>query len=442
MKYLFIHQNLPGQYLHLIQRLRDVPGNEVVGVGQSENIRRRGSVKDITTLGYPEPQPAGEQTHHYLKSTEAAVRRGQAVARVLLSLRRRGFAPDVICAHPGWGEGLFVRDVFPQTPILMFTEFYFRAGEADLGFDPEFPRSPDQDFSVRIRNIPQLVSLPTANACVSPTRWQASRYPRHIRRNIQVIHDGVNTDFMCPDENDTLTIQPLTQAGESRVVAAGPPFVPAAGEIPAGPPLTLGRKDEIIVFVARNLEPYRGFHIFMRTLPDILARRPGARALIIGADGVSYSPQLPNGQSYKALYLNEIKDSLAPARVHFLGRVPYTALRAAFRIASVHVCLTYPFVLSWSTLESMACQGLLLASDTEPVREVVQHGVNGLLTDFFDRKKLADTLEAILREPRAFEPLRRMARQTIVPEYSLDLLLPRQVQLLDDLRAGKHPVPD
>ncbi len=441
MKFLFVHQNFPGQFLHLAQHLRAVTGNEVVGVGETDNIKRRGTISGMMTLGYPPPQKSGRETHHYLQSTEAAGRRGQAAARVLLSLKQKGFEPDVISVHPGWGEGLFVRDVFPKTPIVMFAEFYFKAGEADLAFDPEFPRNLDWDFSVRLRNTPQLLSLPTANVCISPTRWQASRYPAHIRRVTQIIHDGIDTDVMCPDVEATLTIQPLTVPGESRIVEpAGPPL--GEGEVANGDPITLGRKDEVIVFVSRNLEPYRGFHVFMRALPKILARRPKARVLIIGADGTSYSPTLPEGETYKALYLREAGDALDLSRVHFLGRIPYAALRAAFRISSVHVCLTYPFVLSWSTLEAMACEGLVLASNTEPVREVIQDGVNGLLTDFFDQAALVDRIDMVLDDPESFAPMRKAARETVLETYALRRCLPRQAQLLHDLSAGMYPLPD
>ena len=443
MKFLFIHQNFPGQYLHLAQYLRSQPGNEVIGIGETGNIKRRGTIGGMTTLGYPEPQKAGPQTHHYLQSTEAAIRRGQAVVRVLLTLKQKGFLPDVIAVHPGWGEGLFVRDVFPRTPIVMFAEFFFKAGEADLAFDPEFPGDLDRDFGVRIRNTPQLLSLPTANACISPTRWQASRYPAHIRRITQILHDGVDTDFMCPNDDETLTIQRLTRPGESRVIA--PPegaFTPSENEQPQGAPFTLRKEDEVIVYVARNLEPYRGFHVFMRALPALLARRPKAQVLIIGADGISYSPTPASGESYKAMYLREVGEALDLSRVHFLGRVPYAALRAALRIASVHVCLTYPFVLSWSTLESMACEGLVLGSDTEPVQEVIADGVNGLLTNFFSGEKLVDTLDMVLSDPKAFQPLRKAARQTVLDTYSLHRCLPNQVQLLKDLGAGLYPLPD
>lgn len=456
MNVLFIHQNFPGQYLHLAQYIHSLGGNEIVGLGETDNIKKRGTIPGVTTIGYSTPQGAGKDTHHYLQSTEASVRRGQNVARALMDIKAKGFIPDVISVHPGWGEAMFVRDVFPTTPILMFCEYYFRAGQADLGFDSEFPQSPDWSFSIRIRNTAQVISLLTANACISPTQWQASRYPDPFRQTMHVIHDGVNTEYMAPDDGtDSLTIQPLDIPGESRL--AGYPLLPeemnqasggdAAGYVGAkrsqakGPPITLKAGDKVITYVGRNLEPYRGIHTFLRSLPEIQRRHPDAHVLIIGHDGVSYSPTLPAGQTYKAKYLAEMEGRLDLSRIHFLSRIPYKALRSAFRISSAHVYLTYPFVLSWSMLEAMACEALLIASDTPPVREMITHGQHGLLVDFFDTGKLADSVDAALSNPEQFAQLRKNARAFVDERFRLEKCLRAQYQLLQDLALGRYPVP-
>jgi glycosyltransferase involved in cell wall biosynthesis len=460
MKFLLIHQNFPGQYLYLAQHLRALPGNEVVGVGDAANIEKRGTISGMLTLGYPPPQGAGEHTHPYLQTTEKAVRRGQAAARALLQLRDQGFVPDVIYVHPGWGEGLFVRDVFPDTPILMFAEYFFRSGQADIGFDPEFPRSPDWNFSVRIRNATQLISLPMADVCISPTRWQASRYPACLRDKIRVIHDGVNTDYMRPDNNARLVVQPLEVAGESRVISSdGPPSAQSGNDMPGdsgvsrdaegaraegapgGEPLVFRYGDPVVLYVARNLEPYRGFHVFLRSLPELQRRYPDVHTLIVGADSASYSPT-PVGATYKRAYLEALRTSLDLSRIHFFGRIPYADLRAMYRVAAAHVYLTYPFVLSWSMLESMACEGLLVASRTPPVEEVIVHGTNGLLVDFFDQKALVDQIGRALDSPRDFLSLRATARETVLARYELGSCLAAQVKLLQDLAAGLYPAPE
>jgi glycosyltransferase involved in cell wall biosynthesis len=476
MKVLLIHQNFPGQYLYLAQYLRNMGGHEIVGIGEAKNIKARGTLKGITTVGYPTPDPAGEKTHHYLQSTEAAVRRGQSVARSMLDLKKKGFIPDVNCVHPGWGEGFFVRDVFPAAPILTFCEFYFRAGQADLDFDPEFPEPPSRFYSIRLLNTPQLMSIVTSNACLCPTKWQASRYPEFIRENMHIIHDGVDTGYMQPAPEAKLVLMPLQQPGESRVfgyylpsaepsLARRPPQNPPApqpekkeeqpdsnqitcilelaqGETPGGQPFTLTAQDKVISYIGRNLEPYRGFHIFLRALPELQKRHPDAHILIVGKDGVSYSPMLPEGQTYKARYLKEMEGKLDLSRIHFLGRIPYAALRAMYCVSSAHVYLTYPFVLSWSMLEAMSCQSLVVGSRTAPVEEIVRHGENGLLFDFFDREDLVRTVDMALREPEAYADLRLKARQTMVQGYELRDSLKKQYQLLQELAAGKYPTPE
>jgi hypothetical protein len=170
MRLLFVHQNFPGQYRYLAPALAGSPENEVIGIGEEANIRRaQGFHPRVRLLAYPQPQGASPQTHHYLHSTEAAIRRGQAVVRLALALRAQGFVPDVICAHPGWGEALFLKDAFPSARLLLYLEFFYRGSGSDLGFDPEFPASLDDQCRVRMRNATQLISLDAADACISPT---------------------------------------------------------------------------------------------------------------------------------------------------------------------------------------------------------------------------------------------------------------------------------
>ncbi|MDL2266618.1 glycosyltransferase [Desulfovibrio sp. OttesenSCG-928-G15] len=437
MRFLFIHQNFPGQYLRLAQYLRDKGGHSIFGLGEKENIANRGTLPGITTIGYPKPSGSGEHIHPYLRSTEAAVRRGQAVARALFNMKSKGLAPDVISVHPGWGEALFVRDVFPDVPILMFCEFFFRANEADLAFDPEFPQSIDDAISIRIRNAPQLLSLPSANRYISPTLWQAGRYPECFQQNMTILHDGVDTCHMSPlapkEAETVVAVYPLATPGESLLAERWNKPGEKTEMAPAAPPLMLTRQHKVITFVARNLEPYRGFHVFMRALPRILALHPDAHVLIVGSNGNSYSRGLPAGESYKARYLEEQRDKLDLARVHFLGTVSYTALRDIFRISSAHVYLTYPFVLSWSILEAMACEALVIGSKTSPVEEVITHGENGLLADFFDQDALVGFLDHALTSPEDFAKVRENARQTVLQHFELASCLEKQSGLLHSM---------
>ena len=443
MNILFIHQNFPGQFLHLARYAAAQPGNTVIGLGEAENIMRRGSLQGITTLGYTKPAGAGKETHHYLQNTEAETRRGQTVLRSLVTLRKQHFEPDVICLHPGWGEGLFIRDLFPHTPVIMLAEFFFRSGEADIGFDPEFPVSLDWLCSVRLRNTTQLISLEQANVCLSPTAWQASRYPWYIQKRSVVQHDGIDTTFMCPSPHETLTIQPLATPGESMVVAVNETHIPSTAEElqePKGPPITFTRETPVITYMARNLEPYRGFHTFMRALPHIQKNHPDAHILIVGGTSTSYSPAPATAKNYKEQYLTELHSQLDLSRIHFLGRIPYLALRAMFRISRAHVYLTYPFVLSWSVLEAMACETPLVASNTAPVQEVATHEKTALLVDFFDPTAVAAAVQRTVDCPQEIAPMRSAARQMVVERFELKKCLAANYDLLQKAAAGAFPL--
>ncbi len=339
MKILFLHQNFPGQFLHLASALATNPVHELVAICQPQAPRLRA----IKTYVYK--PDAKTQSHHYLSMLEDGVRNGQAVARILLRMKEEGFEPDLVMAHPGWGEALYVKDVFPQAALLNYFEFYYHAEGADCDFDPEFPLDIDGRLRLRTRNALHLLNLQNCDVGVSPTQWQKSVHPPAYHSKIAVIHEGVNSQLVAPKAD-------------------------ASFALPDGS--TLSRQDEVITYVARNLEPYRGFHHFMRALPQICTRRPNAKIIIVGGDEVSYGSPAPEGRSWREHLLRDIE--INPQQVHFLGKIPYLDYVSLMQVSSAHIYLTYPFVLSWSMLEAMAAGGLLIPSNTAPVREVITHG--------------------------------------------------------------------
>ncbi len=414
MKILFVHQNFPGQYVHVARSFADEPEHQVVAIGKKENLGRLRHPR-VSEIGYDAPQGAGRQTHHYLHRLEAAVRQGQSAARAAQSLQRSGFVPDVVCCHPGWGEGLYLRDIWPRASLLYFFEFYYHAAGYDTGFDPEFPINLDAVCRTRTRNALHLLSLNVADWGLSPTRWQHSAMPPEYRAKISVIHDGIDTDRVTPDADARL-------------------------EIDAN--LTLGPEDEVVTFVNRNLEPYRGYHIFMRALPRLLAERPQAHIVLVGGDGVSYGSAPEGAPSHKQKYLDEVKDRLDLSRVHFIGRVPYSRYLSVLRVSSAHVYLTYPFVLSWSMLESMSAGCAVVASATPPVAEFIHDRETGLLFDFFDADALVDRVVQVLTHPDRMAAMRRNARQLIVDHYDLQrTCLPQQRALIETIADGRRPEP-
>jgi glycosyltransferase involved in cell wall biosynthesis len=249
-------------------------------------------------------------------------------------------------------------------------------------------------------------------------QWQADTFPQPFRSKITVVHDGIDTQALRP--NPAVCLNLSTRAGETHTLAFG---------------------DEVVTFVNRNLEPYRGYHVFMRALPDLLRRRPRVRVLIVGGDGVSYGaapdPQRYGSRSWKQIFIDEVRPRVPDAdwgRVHFLGHLPYDQYVALLQVSAVHVYLTYPFVLSWSLLEAMSVGCTVVASDTAPVREVLRHGETGALVPFFDGEALAETISGLLDDPSARARLGAQARAFVQMHYDLrTICLPRQLDWLEAL---------
>lgn len=356
-------------------------------------------------------QPARSSTpgiHPWLSDFETKAIRGEAAYRAAKRLDAGGFRPDVIVAHPGWGESLFLKEVWPRARLGVYCEFFYRSQGADVGFDPEFPPSDDEACRVRMKNLNNLAHLDHADAGLSPTLWQASTFPQWFRDRITVAHDGIDTRAVAPDP--AVSIRLATEGG----------------------PLVLNRRDEVITFINRNLEPYRGYHIFMRALPEILERRPNARVLMIGGDDVSYGARPPEGRKWKEIFLSEVRDRIGGAalrRIHFLGHVPYRHFIPLLQLSTVHVYLTYPFVLSWSLLEAMSAGCAIVASDTPPLHEAIRDNDTGLLVPFFDTRALADRVCGLLGNPAERARLGANARAFAQASYDLrTTCLPAQMQ--------------
>jgi glycosyltransferase involved in cell wall biosynthesis len=378
------------------------------------------AVQGVPLHRYNPMPPAGVPACHPLAADfQTKVLRAEAVAQQLQSLLAAGFCPDLIVGHPGWGELLLVKDLLPDVPVLHQVEFVYQMQGADAGFDPEFEQDNWRDRSrLRLRRSTQLMAFHDLTWGLAPTRWQASTAPAEFRDRLSVIHEGIDTVQIAPRPGSQVQLQ---KAG-----------------------LTLRPGDEVVTFVARNLEPYRGFHRFMRMLPQLQALRPRAQVVILGGDGVSYgSPPRGAEKTWKQQLLKELEGQLDRSRIHFVGPVPHPVLHDLFRVSACHVYLTYPFVLSWSLLEAMACECLIVGSATAPVQEVIEPGVNGLLVDFFDGEALATTIAAVLADPAGHRSLRQQARRTVVERFDLaSHCLPAQLALVDTLLAGRLPEPE
>lgn len=415
MNILFIHQNFPGQFKHLAPALAADPANRVVAMTtQKVNMTEW---QGVELVPYNLNRGTSANVHPWVSDFETKTIRGEACFRAALHMRNAGFTPDIIVAHPGWGESLFLKDVWPTAKLGIYCEFFYHVQGADVGFDPEFPSKDEGEVCrLRLKNLNNLLHFEVTDAGISPTHWQASTFPEPFRSRISVVHDGIDTQAVTPNPNVSLALN--TANGK----------------------LELTKADEIITFVNRNLEPYRGYHIFMRALPELLKRRPNARVLIVGGDEVSYGARPKEGRTWKDIFAGEVRPLISDAdwqRLHFLGKVPYQHFIPLLQLSRVHIYLTYPFVLSWSLLEAMSVGCAIVASNTQPLQEAIHHDDTGRLVDFFDSAALTDEVCALLDDPAARARLGANARAFAVANYDLKTVcLPKQLAWIAKL-AGQ-----
>lgn len=413
MNLLFVHQNFPSQYIHLLKALASSGCHKLVGLGLQASDQSL--PKGVTHIRYGLDRANAEAIHPLAMETESKVIRGEACARAAHSLNAQGFRPDLICAHPGWGEALFLKEIWPDAPMLCYQEFYYRTQGFDCAFDSEMQptRTWEQRARTQMKNANLLLSLQASSWNVTPTQFQRSSFPDNWQSRFSVIHDGIDTAKACPAD------APLTL------------------NLPDGTQLQSGMP--VVTFVNRRIEPYRGCHTMIRAIPSLQQQNPEAHLVIVGAtEGVSYGARCPEGE-WRDRFLAEIEGQYDPSKVHFTGTIAHQQFLALLKVSAAHVYLTYPFVLSWSLLEAMACGCPVVGSATPPVMEVVEHGLNGLLVDFFKPQDLAAAITDLLNNREQAAALGARARQMALERYSLERCVPRHLSLMDLVASGGLP---
>jgi glycosyltransferase involved in cell wall biosynthesis len=401
MRILFLHPNFPAQFRHLAVALAKDASNQVV----FGTARIEGSLPGVHKVLYQTSRTAHPQTHHYVKPLETAVLQGQAVYRLSEQLKAQGFIPDLVYGHSGWGPTLLIKDIFPQAELLCYFEWFYQAHGSDADFDPNDPINADDEARIRLKNAPILIDLYSCDRGLAPTYWQQKQFPPEYHSKINVLHDGVDPEFFQPQPGSKLVL----------------------------PRLNLDLRDvpEIVTYVARGMEPYRGFPQFMESVALLQQRRPKCHVIVVGENRVAYGKNLPNHQTYKDLMLSKLDLDLS--RIHFTGLLPYSEYLKVLQSSTVHIYLTRPFVLSWSMLEALSTGCLVVASRTAPVTEVIEDGINGLLVNFFSPQEISDRVEEVLNNPTPMAAIRVKARETILERYNLAKLLPKHLQWIKNM---------
>ena len=416
MKILFIHQNFPGQFKFLAPALVQ-QGHEVLAMSMQKP--ETAVWQGVRLVHYSSKRGSTPNVHSWVSDFESKTIRAEACFRAALEIKSGGFMPDVIVAHHGWGESLFLKDVWPSAKMAVYCEFFYHPLGVDVGFDPEFPAAdPGEVCRLRLKNLNNLLHFEVADAGISPTHWQASTFPEPFRQKIKVVHDGIDTQKVAPNPDVVMNLKNSD-----------------------GTSLVLNKGSEVITFVNRNLEPYRGYHTFMRALPELLRQRPNAHIMLVGANDVSYgarpSPAKYGQSNWKDIFASEVRPMISDSdwqRVHFMGYIPYQHFIPLLQVSSVHVYLTYPFVLSWSLLEAMSVGCAIVASDTQPLHEAIKHKETGMLVNFFDPKALAQSVVDLLEKPQERKRLGENARAFAVAHYDLQTVcLPQQLAWVNGL---------
>jgi len=400
MNILFLHPSFPAQFLYLAQHFVKNKKNKVFFITKETNGNRLAGVNMVL---YKPARAGTKGIHKYAHYLEDAVLDGQAVVRAIIEIKEKAnFVPDVIIGHTGWGSTLYVKDIYPDVPLIGYFEWFYHSFGSDVGYWKDENVSYDDRLRIRTQNAHHLLNLATCDIRYCPTQWQKEQFPKEYQAEMKVIHEGIDTEFCCPNPDTKLILPQLK--------------------------LDLSDAKEIITYISRGFEPYRGFPQFMEAVRILMKKRPDCHVVIVGVDRSCYGSSPARDKTWKQLELE--KGGFDMKRLHFTGLLDRESYRTVLQASTVHVYLTRPFVLSWSMLEAMAMGVTLVASATPPVEEVVTDGENGLLANFRSPEHIASRIEEALDNENLRNQLKKAARKTIEEKYSLKDCIRKQINMI------------
>ncbi len=343
--------------------------------------------------------PWAQSFGRYLEVCQA----GWEALRALPDLR-----PDLVVGHAGLAPTLFLSELV-DCPIVNYCEYYFAQHRRDLTYRIDLPPAEPAPFFPRCINAATLASLVACGAGYAPMHWQRRSFPQRFWPKIEVHFDGIDTTLYRP-QRTSLVVNGQTIPEDTRVVT----------------------------FVARGLESMRGFDLFMRVAKRICRERSDVLFVIAGDEETYYGwDQLHTGpHSFKQWVLSQGDYDLS--RFIFLGHIEPARLAQVFGRSDLHIYLSVPFVVSWSLLNALACGCVVLGSQVDPVREVVEPGRTGLLEPLFDIDRLAETALGVLADPGKYRPLGQAARESVEEKYSLDVCIPELKEFFERVAQLPH----
>jgi glycosyltransferase involved in cell wall biosynthesis len=416
MHVLYVHQNFPAQFGHIASHLVHQLGWKCTFVSETP----AGVVGGIEKISYKTRGGATRQNHFCSRTFENTVWHCHGVYEVLKA--RPDVRPDLIVGHSGFGSTLFLRELYPDTPVINMFEYYYHPHDRDSDMDFRRDlgwRTPEIKYlRSRCRNAMILLDLQNCQVGYVPTKFQHSRFPREYTGKLRVIFDGIDRTIYHGHEESLRPAEPA-------------PRTLAGVSVPAGV--------RVVTYVSRGFESMRGFDIFMRAARIICDRMPNVIFLVIGSDRIAYGGDeayLRGHKTFKDWVL--ASGSYDLERIKFVGRIDPMELARVLASTDLHIYLTVPFVLSWSMMDAMSCGAVVLGSDTPPVREMIRHGENGLLADFFSPEDFAEKAVAALSDVAGHRALGRAAEAMICEHYSLDAVLPQMLQMYEQA-IGMRP---
>lgn len=369
MRILISHVNYPSQFRRLLSHWVSY-GHDIVFLARNHEWHAS-DASGFHLLKYSLSRPGGgPYIHPYIRRFENSVLEGQAAAEAIFEFSSSTqWIPDVVISHLGFGNGLFLSDLFPDANRIGLCEWWYQPFNSDVDFLPPHAVSRDHRYQLKVWNSQAALEICDCDSIVVPTFWQASQFPPHLKERLHVVHEGIDTHYLS-----------TLKSGETPTF----PFLPDNPDI------------QILTYVSRCFEEYRGFPQVISAISELQKLRPNLHVLMVGSDGAAYGRPRSDGLGWSEWAKSSIP--LDHTRIHWLGSLQESEYHKVLAISDVHLYFTVPFVLSWSLLEAMATGCAIVASSTGPVQEVLVDRQSALLVDFFDTTETVTALHELLSD--------------------------------------------